>query len=153
MLLCLTELLENDNEMYDVDGSSDWISVMDRGGLNHVSNTMFLLLLAMEMEVKTHIAKLPDDSNIHKDLLKEKLLSNEEVDFHWESLSVNWVEGVSTSLLSYIIEYYLTVRGFAYVSNWMEKYKKKTKKDVQKSKGIRKTLLGTTSTDSSEDHD
>lgn len=153
MLLCMIELLEGQGAMYDE--SSDWVNLMDRGGLNHVSNTTFLMLSAMEVEVKAYVADHPNNFNM-KDVLKQKLLANDEVDFHWEALSVNWGEKESKELLSVITDHYLTVRGFAFASNWMEKYKDSTKKKVQKSKGIRKTLLGSASDSvpsTSEDHD
>ena len=150
LLLCMVELLEADGVVCD-DESSDWIGLVDRGGLKHVSNTTFWMICAMEMEIKDHIQKT---KNINRDVLKQKLLENDEVDFYWETISTNWEEKESKALFSVISDHYLTVRGFAFASNWMEQYKDKTKKKVQKSKGLRKTLLGPAAdTKVSEDHE
>ena len=73
----------------------------------------------------------------------------------WETLSTNWGEKESEALLSAIVDHYLTVRGYAYASNWMEKYKNRTKAKVQKSHGLRKNLLSSgfdATITSSEDH-
>ena len=152
MLLCLLELQECENGEYDE--SSDWVKMRDRGGLTHISNTMFMLLSSMEAVVKEHTSKQLQDFNA-KSILTEKILSSDAVDFYWESLSVNWGEKSSTTLLSLIIDQWITIRGFAYTSNWMEVYKSSTKKKVQKSKGIRKTLVESTTSSvaTSEDHD
>ena len=146
ILVCILDLLEDDDEPYDE--SSDWVKLRDRGGLNHVSNNMFMLLYNMELEVKAYIAsntKQPADRFNLKDVLSKKLQSNVDIEYYWELVSENWGEKESSTLLSLIIDHWITVRGFAYASTWMEMYKNATKKKVQKSKGIRKTLLGSTS--------
>ena len=148
MLLCMTELLEEEGAGLNDDESNDWIRLVDRGGLSHVSNTMFELLSAMEIVIKENVG------NTLKDELREKLLSNHTVRLLWEALSANWGEEESHALLSMIVDHYITVRGFAFVSQWMDQYKFETKKKVQKSKGVRKVLLGSTSASTSTaDHD
>ena len=39
-----------------------------------------------------------------------------------------------------IVQHWITVRGFSFVSAFMEKYKQRNEKSTQKSKGLRKTL-------------
>ena len=122
----MVELLEEEDGVYD--DSIDWVRLVDQGGLNRVSNTTFWLLSAMEVDIKAHLAKHdPENFNIN-DVLKQKLLTNDEVEFHWETLSTNWEEQESRALLSIIIDYYLTIRGYAFASNWMEQYKNSTKR-------------------------
>ena len=153
MLLCLKELQETEGGKSE--DSSDWVRLRDRGGLTHVSKTTFLLLSSMEVIVKQHTSKELQDFN-EKGVLTEKILSSDEVDLYWESLSVNWDDRASSTLLGLIVDQWITIRGFAYASNWMEMYKRSTKKKVQKSKGIRKTLIGlgsTTESTTSENHD
>ena len=142
ILVCILDLLEDDDEPYDE--SSDWVKLRDRGGLNHVSN-MFMLLYNMELEVKAYIAsntKQPADRFNLKDVLSKKLQSNVDIEYYWELVSENWGEKESSTLLSLIIDHWITVHGFAYASTWMEMYKNATKKKVQKSKGIRKHFWG-----------
>ena len=90
----------------------------------------------MEVDIKASLAKHDSDNFNKKDALRQKLMTNDEVDFHWEALSTNWEEQESKALLSIIIDHYLTIRGHAFASNWMELYKNSTKKKVQKSKGV-----------------
>ena len=47
---------------------------------------------------------------------------------------------VHQQLLRMLAELYVTVRGFAYASMWMEQYKKAKKKSTQRSKSLRKKL-------------
>jgi len=140
LLLCLIDLLESSDEVYD--DSSDWVKSIDRGGLNHVSNNMSILLSCMEIVVKKHIAtnRTPDDFNV-KDKLTAKILSNHNVEYYWEMIAENWKEDDSKVLLGLIVNLWITIRGFAHTSTWMERYKSATHKKVQKSKGIRKTLI------------
>jgi len=142
MLLCLSDLLDNADCPYDE--SCDWVAIRDRGGLNHVSNTMFMLISTMEVEVKNYISRHQATDFNMKKVLSEQLLAHDMVEFYWEEISLNWGEKESNTLLAHIIDYWLTMRGFAYTSQWMENYKSITKKKVQKSKGIRKTIMGAT---------
>ena len=92
----------------------------------------------MEIVVKKHIAIIismnptPDDFNV-KDKLTAKILSNYNVEYYWED--------DSKVLLGLIVSLWITIRGFAHTSTWMERNKSATYKKVQKSKGIRKTLI------------
>lgn len=145
LILCLCDLLEDETAVYD--DSSDWLDLKNRGGLNHVSQNMFLLISSMEIEVKSHLTKsiAGNDFNL-KEMLSSKIMSNENVENYWETLSANWGEKESEILLSMIVDHWITIRGFAYTSAWMERYKSSVHKKVQKSKGIRKTVMGTSST-------
>ena len=140
-------------EAYPVDDygeSSDWVCIKDRGGLNHLSYGMYMLMCSLEIEVKHHIKTnvKPDKFNT-KDVFR-KLMTNEDVEHYWDTLSINWSEEDRVLLLSMIIDHWITVRGFAYTSAWMEKYKNTEHKKVQRSKGIRKTVMGSTSSNSDD---
>lgn len=152
LLLCLCDMLEDDTDT-SFDESSDWMSIKDRGGLNRVTHSMFLLISCMEIEVKHHLATntSPDNFNI-KEVLSTKIKSNEEVEYYWNILSANWEEDDGKILLSMIIDHWITIRGFAYTGTWMEKYKSFMHKKVQKSKGIRKMVIGSTSTNEDNIH-
>ena len=79
-MLCLTELLEGEGDIYDE--SSDWINMVDRGGLTHVSNTTFLLLSAVEAQVKDYLSQHSgvNAAEIRIDEVKEKVLMSDEVE-------------------------------------------------------------------------
>ncbi len=61
-------------------------------------------------------------------------------------MSSEWEEEESQVLLGLIIEHWITVIGFSFVSGWLEKYKQANKKGIQKSRGVRKQLLVTLTT-------
>ena len=92
--------------------------------------------------MKHHLATnaTPHDFNM-KDQLTAKIKSNHNVEFYWDLISENWREEDSKVLLNRIIDLWITIRGFAHTSSWMERYKSAMHKNVQKSKGIRKKLV------------
>ncbi len=69
-------------------------------------------------------------------------------------VSAEWDEEESKELLRHIVDHWIVVRGFSFVSGWLEKYKQRNKKHIQKAKGVRKQLCsakGSTKDTSSED--
>ena len=68
------------------------------------------------------------------------LIKNEDVQFYWSMISSNWEDKESSTLLSMIVDVWIKVRGYSHTASIMELYKRKTKKAVQKSKGLRKNL-------------
>ena len=65
-----------------------------------------------------------------------------DVDIHfWSMLSVDIEEEQDAlELLRTIIQLWITIRGFAMTSTWMESYKQVHKKSTKCSKGLRKRL-------------
>ena len=45
-------MLQTDAEDYE---SEDWIKLVDQGGLNHVSNAMYMSIVSMELEVQRQL--------------------------------------------------------------------------------------------------
>ena len=59
LLLCLAQLLDNDDPKIDdpkIDDSKDWLEMVDRGGLCHISNDTFEVFLALEKELRNILA-------------------------------------------------------------------------------------------------
>ena len=144
IVLCLIELTEGEEEEQK-DDSSDWIKAVNRGGLNQVSDMMYMVVVSMELEVKKYLSleavEYPPDI---KTTLTDCIMKNEDVAFYWAIVSANWEEEECKVLLSMIVDLWVTICGFAFTSMWMEHYKTAQKKTVQKSKGVRKTLIGST---------
>ena len=69
-----------------------------------------------------------------------KITSNEEVQSKWEVIARDMDDEVGRKLLAMITELWVTVRGFSYAGAWMELYKQRAKKTLQRSKGLRKVL-------------
>ena len=60
---------------------------------------------------------------------------------NWSMISSNWEDEVAEALLQMIIDEYIKIHGHSTASAWLEQYKRDSKKQVQKSKGVRKQLI------------
>ena len=116
---------------------------MDRGGLIHVSDSVFNLFVEIEVVLRSQLRASSAAASLG---LKEKaiaaILTNHSVLEQWSEFSMNWGKEESDKLLQMIVEHWITVRGFSFTSAFMEAYKQKNKKTVEKSKGLRKNLMG-----------
>ena len=127
------------------DSSSDWLMLIDRGGLIHVNEMMYQTLAYMELELRPLLKKKCQD-HVHGITIEntvEKLCKNENVLFHWNLVSGMWDANseVAKTLLHMVAELWVTIREFAHVSAWIEKHKQAAKQNLQKSKGVRKKLI------------
>jgi len=68
------------------------------------------------------------------------IANDDDVLFYWSMVSASWEEEEGQVLLLMIIQHWITLRGFSLAGAFMEKYKQRNKKHIQKSKGIRKRL-------------
>ena len=99
------DLLEE--EEADYDESSDWVCIKYRGGLNHVSYGMYMLMCSLEVKHHIKTNAKPDKFNT-KDVSTRKLMTNEDVEHYWDTLSINWSEEDRVLLLSMIIHHWIT---------------------------------------------
>lgn len=79
------------------------------------------------------------DKESFKQNVHYKVTKNEDIQFYWAILSQDIND---PELLGEIIKLWITVRGFSITATWMEVYKKKEKKTVQKTTGLRKSISG-----------
>lgn len=157
LALCLTELLDDSgrviaiyNGLFNSKGcdsrahiSEQWTDLVDRGGLIHVSDTLYSLFVSMEMELRSHLhTGNPGLVRGMKEQMCTSVAENEDVLFYWSTISANWLEEEAQELLTLMVKHWVTTRGFSFVSSFMEKYKCKHKKTIEKSKGLRKNLIG-----------
>ena len=73
----------------------------------------------------------------------QKVVTSDDVQFYWLITTADFdidESEVHTALLKEIVQLYVTIRGFAYSSFWVEKYKQSTKKSTQRSKSLRRDL-------------
>ena len=114
---------------------------MDRGGLKHVSNRVYMLFLSMETELRKHLTpSCAHETAGVKDVAIAAVKEDEDVLLQWSMLSGNWGEEEAGALLHHIVDHWIVIIGFSFTSAFMESYKQETKKSLQKSKGLRKTL-------------
>lgn len=137
--MCLMDIVEEDG-MGD-DESSEWTREVNRGGLKEVTNEMFKFVCAMEMVVKEYLIK---EERSRTDAWHEEVTKliedSKRVKIHWDEVASEWEAEDSELLFKMVTNLWVTMRGFGYVSMWMEKWKQENKSTTQKSKGLRKTL-------------
>ena len=65
----------------------------------------------MEIEIRNLLSKnvMSEAVNV-KDLAREYLIGNEDVQFHWSIMASNWDEIESNTLLSMIIDAWIMIR-------------------------------------------
>ena len=144
LFLCMEMLRRDsavDSECETSEDSSLWMDIIDRGGLWHIKDDVFPVFYAMEEEVRRFIRN-PSRKQSALDVkqLSNAILSCEDVLFFWSIATVQLDENEERLLLKKITKLWITVRGFAYTSAWIEQYKQKKSQVLQKKKALRKTL-------------
>ena len=140
MIFCIMELSgdEEDEER----GTEDWVNLIDRGGLWHISDKAYRLFYAIEEEVRCYLA--PEQAGQMDEGTKEKILSgilnSDDVLFQWTMFGPELDNKTGKELLERIAKLYVTCRGFSFASSFVEKYKQENKTTLQKGKGLRKKL-------------
>ena len=114
--------------------TSDWIKMLDRGGLIHITESFCEVLCAMEYVIRQHV-------DFNRDKIQGAILDDSDVLFYWcvaSPLRADNDEHVK-GLIS-IAKKYLTIRGFSFSRSVLEKYKQENKKNTSKSKPLRRKV-------------
>lgn len=137
----LTTITENDAESDSVCRLDvDWIDSLNRGGLTHVNNMAYMLFTAMELALRQYLSTRRASEVSCLDEATIRIINDDDVLLNWSILSVNLEETVAEELFKMIVAHWITLRGFSFAGALLEKYKQLNKKNVQKSKGVRKQL-------------
>ena len=66
---------------------------MDRGGLIYISDTLYSLFLAMELELRVHLHVDSKGSGAEvREQVVANILENEDVQHFWTAVSSSWEE-------------------------------------------------------------
>ena len=149
ILIAIKDLEAEKNKPSESD-STNWLVMVDRGGLFHITDDTYDFFCCMEMLVR----KTFDEDNVTnltpktKETLNSKILNDEEVTFLWYNLMEEVESEVADrpTLLRMVVQLYITIRGFTFAKTWVAQYKLANKEITQKSKSLRKTLESTSST-------
>ena len=140
LLSCMDKMREYGEEAI-TDDSSRWTCIIDRGGLWHINDNLYRVFYAMEEEVRMYLRKNLHRQTTHNEpLLCDIVTSNENVLFHWCIAMAACHEKATNILLKELAMQWITVRGFAYTSGWIEQYKQGKKTALQKKKSLRTSL-------------
>ena len=134
------DLLQNDDQDQDDSAEHDisckWMAIVDRGGLIHISDNLFRVFIAIELEIRRHfrVENAQEMMASYEGKVVASILTNEDVLFHWCMVCCDVPEELSNELLKRIVELWSTIRGFSFAKSYVEMYKQATKKILQCSK-------------------
>ena len=144
------ELLQSVTDLVDANRGKEpsstpttaWINEVDRGGLWHVKEGTFMLFQAMEEKVREHfrIGKVSTTGEGYRATVVKKIINNEDVAFYWCMLTTDLSGDDADLLLQMLVELWVTIRGFSFVSSWIELYKQEKEENLQRSKSLRKKI-------------
>ena len=141
LVLCLMDLTTQKNPDA-CNTHEEWTLQVDRGGLWYVKNTTNLLFVAIEEEIRKSLRCLKSGTH-HKSTIIKNVVASEEVEFYWLIAQADFDVGDEDTyqiLLCKIVELYLTVRGYSYSSNLVEKCKQSTSKGTKRAKAFRREI-------------
>lgn len=137
LTMCLLDVIEED--CMGNDESQDWVKLINRGGLKYINNDMFSFMSAMELVVKAFLKGKEKPRDIRSEMIK-LIGDSDTVRKEWSEVAAEWEPEESEVIFGMVTDLWVTMRGFSYASEWMEKWKQETKKSVQKSQALRKKL-------------
>lgn len=138
---CLSQMANSRDNTSFYKYTMEWICSTDRGGLFHINDNTFILFEAIELKTQQVLPKLSGSQDIVKDTIVDAIVQDEIVQQYWWIIAIDIEEEEdSNELLHMLADMWVTMRGFALTSMWMEEYKKATAKAVKKSKSLRKDL-------------
>ena len=120
--------------------SRKWVNAIDRGGLKHVSDITYMFFSAMEVALRKELSKRKTSQLSSLTQIAPVIENDIDTSFYWTVVSANWEMEEGKALLQLIINHWITLRGFSLTGAFMEKYKKRNKRPLQKLKGFRKCL-------------
>jgi len=128
--------------------TSQWVKIINRGGLYEVNDESFLLFKeierVMQVRLRTHLEQGATTSSTVQLSGREEIVGVVKRDvnvlFYWDIISYSIQDDESKAeLLTAIVSLWLTIRGYSITSQWMEQYKHLTCMNNKK-KGLRKEL-------------
>ena len=125
-MLAIMELVAGENEDDDEQGTStEWISLVDRGGLWHFTNEAFMFFCAIEEVIHTHltVSAINELSSGSKGAIVEAIIGSDDVAFFWCLACIEAEEEEKKELHTRIIDLWVNIQGFSFVRSWMEMYK------------------------------
>ena len=137
---CLTNMsVEGDEDTY-YDYTKNWIDSVNRGGLFEVNNDCFRFFREVEMKTQQHLPEHLKSGRTAEELFS-LIASDDNVDSLWCVISIDIdTRDDSQELLYMMVKKWVTMRGFALASSWLQDYKNITARELSKKKALRKEL-------------
>ena len=83
LVLAIMELVGDDDESEHQEASAEWVNLIDRGGLWHVSTETFMFFCAIEEELRRHLkmSAVKELSGGLKDRIRNAIITSDDVNF------------------------------------------------------------------------
>lgn len=140
---CLGQMAVTIDDSDDFIDTTKWFHQVNRGGLLLPNEITFMLFIELERIVLTllpyHTTKQSNEKLFQESVIKK--IVDDDIQFYWALMSQD-IDSPSEAekLLKDIVQLWVTIRGFALATSWMEEFKKTTQKTTQKAASLRKTL-------------
>ena len=120
LIWCLRRL-EVEGESEPDNDSTAWIESVDRGGLWHINGSVYPVFYALEEETRLHVKNSRSTQHtLDVKVLMNAITSNDDILFYWSIAFAEFGQEEEPILFQEITKLWITVRGFAYVSGWVE---------------------------------
>ena len=132
------DLIQKDREYITETSSNEWIRLIDRGGLVHITEECHQLFVSIELITRhhLHIANVQSMDEQFRQHLFNMITVDDDVLFNWTMTGAE-----DEVVFNEMIKLWITIQGHSFAKSVMEKYKKQSKKIASKSKGLRTTLF------------
>lgn len=120
--------------------STLWLELIDRGGLYHINDDVFLMIEAIEMVCKDHLSKggiatYTPGTNISQ-IVHQKVLNTPKVLTYWDKITADIphkYERYTIELLDRITNLWINIRGHSFAKGWTMMSQKRYRKGTRKS--------------------
>ena len=118
--------------------STLWLELIDRGGLYHINDDVFQMMVSIEMVVRRHLDVTTFDPNADTiAVICEDVLTSESIMEQWENIAdifPSKLEKYSVELITRVVKLWTAIRAHSFAKGWTMKFETRFKK------GTRKTL-------------
>ena len=124
---CLSNMACDGDESSYYKYTLHWTGIVNRGGLFVVGEYPFLLFKALEVQTKlflpAYLGKSLQSADIKQ--LVDRIFADKDVKYYWSMVAVDIEsEEDSQELLQMLLEKWITLRGHAITSAWLEEYRR-----------------------------
>lgn len=113
--------------------TSLWSELIDRGGLYHISDQVFMLMESIESVTRKHLQTCESFSGANvAAIISQDVLADKEITTLWEKIASKY-EKYSVELLTSVVNLWITITSYSFTKCWTMHFEKRYSKGVRKS--------------------